>query len=384
MVRAEFVHQTVSMAGSKTTGPPGPEFEIALTNPDGMAVSRDDGDPARQPTNWRRVVGIASIAGTVLGIVVGVVFVQVGDDDNSSSGTATTLDPDSLATSITTPPTLSPLAELPPTDFVPGTLSTAPQGTTSQTRRPFNQVPVPVFERFEGTPPESLDGYDLDAAIANLSNGAPRHSSTHLELGFQGFVRDYAITHDAQNGRYFVAFGDATGGSTVAILDEPGETLYIDVSAADADPEWITLDPAAEAGLFGVDSLGLLYDHLLAGPIRGDTITTAEVATGDLVFLDDGTSLARSYEVVVDGAAIPEWQIYALGPTREFAPIDRPGRMTFTVYVDGSSEIRRVVGLSDLGGIPQLIVHDIERVAEPFTIDLPDPATVGTPSSPTD
>ena len=52
--------------------------------------------------------------------------------------------------------------------------------------------------------------------------------------------------------------------------------------------------------------------------------------------------------------------------------------MTYTVYVDEHNQIRRIVGLSDLGGVPQLVVHDLGLPSERIPIELPDPATINT------
>ena len=149
---------------------------------------------------------------------------------------------------------------------------------------------------------------------------------------------------------------------------------YLDVSSPD-DERWIQTDNTRVAESFGVETLDALFRHLLQGPVRADTIGSATVTPGELVVLDDNTT-ARAFTVRLPGRVVPEWQLYAFGPTDEFLPSDRPTQVEYTVYVDERNEVRRIVGLSDLGGIPQLIVHDIELLADPVRVDLPNSALI--------
>jgi hypothetical protein len=354
---------------------PPAEFEIELTRADGSPLHSEPGGSPAAPTNWRRVVAIASLVGVALGVAIGVLAAQDDGDDGPPAGATTTLGPDSIDNRITTPPTVPPLRALPAPDVTPGTPSAEPQGTSSQSWSLFDQVSVPIFERYDGEVPATLRGFDLDTAIERLTNDVPRRGTTHLELGVKGFVRDYSFVRDVENDRYSLTVDvDVANG----VLDESTGTLFWDFSSPTAGEQWIPVDAPAEAEYFEVDTLGDLYDRLLAGPVRVDTISTSEVIPGEFVLIDDDAALARAFTVDVEGAAIPEWQIYALGPTHEFAPSDRPTRMIYTVYVDEVSEIRRVVGLSDLGGIPQLVVHDIEPIANPVAIELPAPETINT------
>ena len=152
---------------------------------------------------------------------------------------------------------------------------------------------------------------------------------------------------------------------------------YVDFSLP-GDEQWLPSDDRQLAESVGVDSVPALYQRLMLGPIRPDTIGSATVTPGEFVILDDGLTVARAFQVELPAALIPEWQLYVFGPTNEFAPSVRPTRMTYTAYVDEHNQIRRIVGLSDLGRIPQLVVHDLGTLAEPFPIELPDPATINT------
>ena len=161
------------------------------------------------------------------------------------------------------------------------------------------------------------------------------------------------------------------------IVDEASGLTYVDASTPE-DEQWLPVDDRLLAESVGAASIGQLHRQLMLGPIRPDTISSATVTVGDFVLIDDQISVAREFTVTVPAALIPEWRLYAFGPTSEFVASDLPSRLTYTVYVDERNQIRRVVGLSDLGGIPQLVVHDLGTLAEGFVVELPEPATINT------
>jgi hypothetical protein len=353
--------------------------EVPLSGDGPLAVAPggtpDPGSPA--PTNWRKIVGSASLIGAALGIALAIVVLAFGrnDDDGRPIGddTANTLatDPASL---ITTPPTLDTLPVPQPLDRTPGVggLATIPL--------PVDRVVVPTYPTLgpDRPLPGGVDQIDLFAATMALGNDVPRRSSTHLELGVGGYSHDFTIVRDSAADRFRVELRD----DVAIVLD--GTTGYLwEVSVSGEDQRsQQPADGRALAEQLGVDSMGEFFDRLLQGPVRPDTISSATVSLGELVALDDGNSVARAFTVEVPGALVPEWQLYALGPTSEFVPSDRPPRLTYTVYVDQHNEIRRVVGISDLGGIPQLVVHDIETLTEPIPIDTPEAAVAPEPDPP--
>lgn len=354
--------------------PTPPAVEIPLTG-DGPLVVPTDDDDSTPPPNWRKVIGLASLGGVLGGIALSVVLMAfVFDDDEPGGGIAgdptSTLDQADRTTLITTPATLIPLDTVAALADAPR--SSASPGAPARAGSLLDQIVVPTFPPAtarEEFPPAS---FDLDTAVLQLGTDLARSSSTKLELGVGGFIRNYSIVRDPVSDRYeFVAEG------LVSVVDRATGLTYLDISSP-GDPQWVLNDNQLVAENFGVENVGVLYDRLLLGPIRPDTISSATVTPGQFVMLDDGITVARVFTVELPGDLIPEWQLYVFGPTHEFLPSDRPSRMAYTVYVDEHSEIRRVVGLSDLGGIPQLVVHDLGALAERFPIELPDPATINT------
>ena len=341
--------------------------EVPLSGDGPLAIAASGGPESPPPTNWRKIVGSASLIGAVLGIALAIVVLVFGrnDDDGRPIGdvTASTVATDP-ASQITTPPTLDTLPVPQLVDRTPGVggLGTIPS--------PVDRVVVPTYPTVDPDRalPDGVDRIDLFAATIALGNDLPRRSTTHLELGVGGYSHGFTIVRDSAADRFRVALRD----DVAVVLDET--TGYLWEVFTSGEEQWSQPDdsqPLAEQ--LGVNSMGDFFDRLLQGPVRSDTISSATVSLGELVTLDDGNSVARAFTVEIPGALVPEWQLYALGPTSEFVPSDRPTRLTYTVYVDQHNEIRRVVGISDLGGIPQLVVHDIETLAQPILIDTPEP-----------
>ncbi len=341
-----------------------PAFEIPLTGDGPLANPTDEG--AVPPPNWRKIVGLSSLGGVVGGIVLSVVLLGVVWNDDGDNGGG-----DPSTTIVTTPATLASLGTIPEPDQGIPTASAGP-GAPAREGSLLDQIVVPTYPPVtegEAVPP---DGFDLYAAIAQLDDDIARRSSTHLELGVGGFVRDYTIARDPTTDRY-----EVTREGVTMIVDETTGLTFVDWSSP-GDEQWLPIDDRSLAESVGIASVGEFYHRLLLGPIRPDTISSATVTPGDVVLLDDGISAARAFDIELPGALIPEWQLYVFGPTNEFVPSDRPSRLTYTVYVDRHDQIHRIVGLSDLGGIPQLIVHDLGTLTERVPIELPDPATINT------
>jgi hypothetical protein len=345
--------------------PSPPAFEIPLTGDGPLSIPIDEG--VVPPSNWRKIVGLASLGGVVGGILLSVVllgFVWNDDDGDNDGG-------DPPTTIVTTPPTLASLGTIPEPEQDVSTESAGP-GAPAREDSLLDQIVVPTYPPVTEGEVVPSDGFDLYAAVAQLDDDITRRSSTRLELGVGGFVRDYTIVRDPTTDRYEVTREGAT-----MIVDGTTGLTFLDWSSP-GDEQWLPIDDRLLAESVGIDSVGVFYHRLLIGPIRPATLSSATVTPGDYVLFDDGISTARAFDVEVPGALIPEWQLYVFGPTNEFLPSDRPSRLNYSVYVDGRNQIRRIVGLSDLGGIPQLIVHDLATLAERFPIDLPDPATINT------
>ena len=338
-------------------------FEIPLTGNGPLANPIDEG--AVPPPNWRKIVGLASLGGVAGGIVLSIVLLGVvwSDDGNDDVG-------DPSTTIVTAPPTLPSLGTIP--DAEQGlSAASAASGAPAREGSLLDLIDVPTYPPLTGRQVASADGFDLYRAVSQLDVDVARRSSTRLELG-GGYLRDFAILRDPTSDRYRV---DRDG--AVSIFDGTTGLTYADFSLP-GDDQWLPSDDRPLADSVGVGSVPALYQRLLLGPIRPDTLSSATVTPGEFVILDDGLTSARAFTVELPAAVIPEWQLYVFGPTNEFPASVRPARMTYTAYVDELNQIRRIVGLSDLGRIPQLVVHDLGTLAEPIPIALPDPATINT------
>ena len=365
-----------------TPGPGVPSFEVPLAGDGPLARRAASPDDLNVPgPNWRRTVGLASLGGVVAGILTSVVLLGVvwsghDGDDGIAGAPSSTVDDFGRGPSLTTPPTLTPLDPIPAPDGAPTARSNAGSsaGVPSRELSLLEQVPVPDYPTVTGGVSPAPGEFDLYAAVAQLGADVDRRSSTRLELGVGGYRLDVATARDAADDRYALTI-DTGDRPARWIITDAGTQMYLETSSPDEE-QWLPVDGEDFAQFYGFDSAPALLDRLLQGPIRPDTISSAKVTPRDFVMLDDGVTIARQFTVEVPGALIPEWQLYVLGPTDEFLPSARPNDLTYTVYVDRGSEIVRVTGLSDLGGIPQLVVHDVEASTEPIAIDLPDPATI--------
>ncbi len=349
-------------------------IEVPLTGP-GSLASDTQANPTLVVSAADRHVrsrvwtaGLVALALLGVSVLASAVLLGLGwIDDDRTADRRSRPDMNDPASTVTTLPSLSALDQIPTPDGVPA----APVGPGAPARAGslLDQVSVPTYPKAIRDSEAQPGGYDLVAAIAALEHDIPRTSSTHLEIGVGGFITDVAIVRDPVTDRYQVTLGDV-----IAIVDpSTGDTL-VDLSSP-GEQRWATVDQRSFADSVGVDSIGALYSRLLLGPVRPDTRAWATVTPGDLVTIDELT-VAREFTVELPGSAIPEWQLYALGPTAEFTAVDLPTRLTYRVYVDRQNTIRRVVGLSNLGSTPQLVVHNLGTLAERFPIELPDSAAI--------
>jgi hypothetical protein len=354
--------------------PKQPTIEIPLSGDGPLAVFGDEPNTA-PPPNWRKIVGLTSLLGVVLGILLAIVLINFVWDEEPEGGIAgnptTTVDGFDLAAEITTPATLVDPNPV-PTTIAPPTRPVRTPGAPVREGPLRDQILVPTYSAVDRDFEPSPGSYDLYTAVSELGVDVPRRSSTRLELGVGGFVSEHTILRDPVAGRYLVSRRDVT-----MIVDEASGLTYVDWPSPEGE-QWLPLDDRPLAESVGISSVGELHRRMMLGPIRPDTISGAMVTTGDFVLLEDQISVARMFTVTVPASLIPEWQLYVFGPTNEFVSSDLPSRLTYTVYVDEDNQIRRIVGLSDLGRIPQLVIHDLDQLAERYVVDLPDPATVAT------
>lgn len=355
-------------------------IEIELTGDGPLAPVEAPGDPDRLPPNWRRLVGIALIAGTALGVTGALVLSTLEQDDPAAT---TTLPPDEIGSAITTPPTLRPLDTLPPADFA----------ATEATEPPWDDLRPPISAPVE--PLLALPSYPaveepavsvaipdtIEPAVAALADDVARRSRTHVELGIDGYALDVVIERDPVLDRYRVVFEFGADRQQVAIIDAAAGITHVDPGT----PDYATiLNEDIVAGSDAAD-IHEFVDDLLLGPVRPDTISLPVTTAGDVYDLG-GAGLARQFMTRVAGEDVPEWQIYTFSPVFEFRPEDRPQMLDYLVYVDARGDIIQVDGVAQVGDVGQLISHSLERLDESFRIDLPDPpapSTVPTPTVPT-
>lgn len=367
--------------------PDQPGIEIPLTGggpltPRGGAQTAPDDRP--DPTNWRRVVGLASLAGVVAGVVVAVVVLNTGQSDEPGGGIgggpSTTLDGFQLATSITTPPTLpgpdQGAATVPAT--VPGTASGQPANTLAsqpETTEPVSEVSattgsLPDYPQFTGVPTGGLDSFDLEASVARLDDDVPRRSETHIEVGPKQATLDVTIVRDPFNNRYRLWLVSEAG-VREAIVDIDSGLSYLP-----DDGNWVAIPNSGLVIGVGADEVAGYIERLMLGPLRPDTWAAATVEPGSLVFFPGTDAIARRFQVQLPGDLIPEWQFHDLSVNATLPSELRPERMTYLAYVDDQGELSRVLGEAPIDGADQLITHQITRLSEPEIVLLPDPALI--------
>lgn len=325
-----------------------PSFEVPLAG----ETAPEPGEPP--PTNWRRLVAVAGLAGVVLGIVVGVVVVT-SDDDPS---TPTTVDPDELSASITVPPTLPPID--PPTDSPTGDRDGTPPGIGG------GLAPLPPIDAGDA----ELAAFDLDTALAALDEPAPRQARTRYVAGVGGFVLDVTIDHDSLNDRYRIELddGDRGDGRQAVLLDPRGAWSYLGVVGDGIDTEWVRMSNDEIVRQTGADDLASFARSLLLGPVRSDSGASV-VDAGGLASLD-GTAV-REYTVEVTTGSIPEWVPYVFSPSAEAPPPPWDDTITFTVHADDAGRVIRTTGVAAYGNTEQTVVHTVEQQPRLTAIDLP-------------
>lgn len=335
----------------------GPAIDVPLTDAGHGQAAVPDGSAPDTP-NWRRTVAIALVGGTVIGIGTAIVVLDTDD-----AVPTVTVPAEEQAAVITTPPTLTPLSTLPPPDF--GARTTATAATTA---RP--QVVRPVYDDVEGSEPADLVHFDFAGAVDRLDDDAPRRSETRVELGHAGFVLDVTIERDPVRDRYRISV-DSAGGEFVAIVDVASGTTYLD-SATDGRADVLNADIIAGSTAADVNEY---FDRLLLGPVRSDTYDAASTRGRGLVAID-GVGEAREFVTNIRGDLIPEWQLYAFGPTFEFPVDDRPSLLEYAVYVTEDGDVAHVDGVALVGVVHQLVRHRVIALDESPVIELFDPLDV--------
>lgn len=352
-------------------------IEIPLSGDGPLAVSGDD-PSTTPPPNWRKIVGLTSLAGVAMGILLSVVLINfVWDDDVPEGGIAgdpsTTIDGFDLATQITTPPTLVDLNPVPP--ITDPSQPTVTLGSPTTTVAPISRGPVtsgtlPDYPAYSRVPEGGLDSFDLTAAVEQLGNDVARRSTTHVEYRAPINTIDITIVRDPFNDRYRITFASVNGERNL-VVDIDGGTTYITTEQGE-----VTATPNSE--LAGIESseLPAYFDRLMLGPIRPDTLASATVEPLSMVFFEGSATIAREFAIEIPGAIVPDWQSYDLDPVS--GPPDEavPETLFYLAYVDDQGELNRVIGTAVVEGEQQLVIHQIERLHNPEIVLLPDPALV--------
>lgn len=338
-----------------------PIVEIPLAG-DGEAPA-DPARPDRPAPNWRKVTGLSALAGVLVGIAVAVVIATGGDDETPPE---TTLDPDDLSSAITVPPTLTPVtdpsATLPPTPG-DGAPSVEPPTDVELVADSVDTLPPQA-----GTIPQP-DTFRLsDGSLAALDAETARRSITDYVVGVDGFEQTVTITNDPTTGRYLLEF-DFGGEVEPVVVDLPGGLTYLRPEAG-AD-EWATIPNDEVADNTGAPDMETFLRNLQLGPIRSDTRDAWELVRRNGLVDTSGSEDLTEWIVVLDAAAVPEWARYAFGPGAEAAPLPSNTKIGYAVYVSRDGSIRRVSGSAEFGVTSQRIVHRIEELDVPPTIELP-------------
>lgn len=312
------------------------------------------------------------VGATVIGLGIGAVAI-VGDGGGDDASPTTSGALADLASSITTPATLRPLDTLPRPDDPALTgepFSEGPQSTTSQDRTLFEGVTVPSYPEVPDAGLAELVSYDIAAAVDLLADDVHRRSDTHLELGTAGFVLDVSIERDPELDRYRVIL-ESRGDSQVAIVDVATDTTYINIGTDNR----VEVPNAEIIDGSGAADINEYFDRLLLGPLRPDTYNPASTRGRSLVTLDSG-AVARHFITSIRGELIPEWQLYAFSPVFEFPVEDRPSLLEYHVYVTEAGDIAQVDGVSQVGDVPQLVLHRLTVLDERNVIELTEPGSL--------
>lgn len=357
------------------SGAPPVAIEIPLLDADGHPVDAPrPAGPERPTTDWRRVVGVASVAGLALGIGVAVIMITAadGDPDADDSAPPTTLTPDELETAITTPPTLP----------QPGAADISEMdGISSQDRELFDPVPSISAPRYPNIdlPEELLVSFDLGRAVGFLATDPPRRSTTRYEVGEEAYRIDVTIDREPARNRYDITI-EGDGDDARLIVDLLGGVTYI---ATEDDPDWVVTDNDEFSG--GDAELATVLGRLQRGPVRDSTVRDAVLVTpGPAVTISDTAPFARRFAVTLRAGQVPEWARYQLGAVADAPPPDPSDPILFYAYVsadDDVAQIAEVSGTFPFGNTEQLVVHRIEPLPDDFTIELPDVGPSGPPAT---
>jgi len=284
-----------------------------------------------------------ALLGVLAAAAIGVLVVAVADDDPEPSSTPTSRP---LERDAAVPSTVAPVLSMPE----------------------FEGLVVPTLPTADSPADGRVDASVLAADVLRLTADVPRRATTHVELGYGGYAADVTILRDPVNDRFEISL-DTGAGPSWAIIDVPNSTVYYSADRR----EWASTDDRIDVAGLPYDRMGEVYERLLDGPLRPDTIGAATVDTTGTVGLDDGT-VAEAYRVALAGSTIPLWQLYYLAPRSDFDPSDRPTTLVYDVYVADDVEV--VVGVGDVGGIAQVVRHELELLPAPIPVTLPATGTV--------
>jgi hypothetical protein len=292
----------------------------------------------------RSALVVAALASVVGLAAIWLLVAAVADDDGperSGAPTSRALDSEAIV-----PPTVASVLSMPASDgLVVPTLPT---------------IGTPTVRR--------VDPSVLAADVLRMTADVPRRATTRIELGNGGYVANVSILRDPANDRFLISL-DTGAGPSWAIIDVADATVYYSADRR----EWASTDDSIGVQGLPYRRMGEIYERLLDGPLRPDTLGAATVDDTGTTRLADGRS-AAAYTVELPGSAIPLWQLYYLAPRGDFAPSDRPGDLVYQVSIGDDREV--VVGISDVGGIAQIVRHEVELLSSPIAVGLPSASSI--------
>ena len=340
--------------------PPHDAIEIELDGPggpplgDAAAVS-----PPEHVTNWRRIVGLSSLAGVAVGVLVAVVVTTAGGDDDDESAPTTTLDPDAVS-EITVPPTLPPVVDEPVLD--PG-----PTEPTSQTLDLFRDpdelaietsgLELPVFATIDH---DAAPG-EFELTVESMPGETDVRASVTIHQA-TGVPETVDAVYDAATGRMEMRSVDQP--DVVFVIDPDGGSLYNTTNGSDWERAPATLVS---------DGIGMTLDEYLRsiviGPLRASTFAASTVSPTRFVAGDDGEVL-REYDVSIPTDALPEWGFF-YDTAAFFADEPAGTNARFVVLVAADGTLRRTDGLNPTAdGSAVLSSHQLGLDVE-IEVELP-------------
>jgi hypothetical protein len=322
---------------------------------DGDHPHHDDDAPSRTRRRQGRLIAGLSILGATAAVAVAVVATG-GNGEVPPS-----VDPDDLATIITTPPTLPPDERAAvPNDSAEPPFSEVIAGVAT--------LPLLDAAPASAAPPEP-------ASVVPTAD-RPLRSVTEHQVGSGGFSQTITITNDPDARRYLleIEFGD--GPPRRIVVDLAGGHTYLPLG--EPTDGWQRLANDEVGGSAGAGSAAALLRALQLGPLRTDTLDGIRMVTHNgTVDVPDLGGRFEELVVAIEAGSAPLWSRYALGPLATTTPPSADELVGYAVYVDPDGRLARVTGGGAFGVTTERFVHTIEWLDAPPPIEIPERVRAG-------